>query len=227
MPVDEVHERLQRKIVAWIELVKCPSTMASVSQAASPSDIQRIRRLLTITIAWMIAEAALSLFSAWRAHSPALVAFGGDSAIELISAVVVLWRFRGNAVPEQAEKLAAQVAGILLFLLAGCVALTSAISLLGYAEPEPTLLGMVVLLSAAIVMPWLAREKRRLSAATDSAALRADAAESAMCGYLSMIALLGVAANAIWHIHWTDPVAALIILPLILSEGREAMRGNM
>lgn len=91
-----------------------PVDMASVPKTASPSDIQRIRRLLTITIAWMIAEAALSLFSAWRAHSPALVAFGEDSAIELISAVVVLWRFRGNAVPEQAEKCAAQVAGILL-----------------------------------------------------------------------------------------------------------------
>jgi divalent metal cation (Fe/Co/Zn/Cd) transporter len=112
------------------------------------------------------------------------------------------------------------------YVLAGCVALASAISLLGYAEPGPTLVGMVVLFSATVVMPWLAIEKRRLSAATDSAALRADAAESAMCAYLSIIALLGVGANLIWHIHWTDPVAALIILPLILSEGREAMRRN-
>ena len=75
-------------------------------------------------------------------------------------------------------------------------------------------------------MPVLAREKRRLSALTGSAALRADAAESALCAYLSIIALAGIAAHAIWHIAWADPVAALAITPFIVYEAREAMRGK-
>ncbi len=75
-------------------------------------------------------------------------------------------------------------------------------------------------------MPWLAKEKRRLSGATGSAALRADAAQSALCAYLSLIALAGLAINAIWHVEWADPIAALAILPLIVWEGRKAMRGK-
>jgi divalent metal cation (Fe/Co/Zn/Cd) transporter len=75
-------------------------------------------------------------------------------------------------------------------------------------------------------MPWLAKEKRRLSAVTGSAALLADAVESALCAYLSVIALIGLGINAIWHIRWADPLAALLIVPLILWEGWEAMRGK-
>jgi divalent metal cation (Fe/Co/Zn/Cd) transporter len=82
------------------------------------------------------------------------------------------------------------------------------------------------LIAAAVAMPFLAREKRKLSAATGSAALRADAAESALCGYLSLIALLGLGANAIWHIRWADPLAALAITPIILREGWETLRGK-
>jgi divalent metal cation (Fe/Co/Zn/Cd) transporter len=174
----------------------------------------------------MVVEAAASLFSAWRAHSPALLAFGGDSAVELLSAAVVLWRFRTGTEHEWAERLATRITGALLFALAAFVALTSALSLLGYSEPRPTLMGIAVLLVAATVMPWLAREKRKLSAVTGSAALRADAAESALCAYLSMIALVGLILNAVWRFRWADPVAALVILPLILWEGREAIRGK-
>ncbi|MGA8149380.1 MAG: cation transporter [Terriglobales bacterium] len=174
----------------------------------------------------MSVEAAVSLFAAWRARSPALLAFGGDSAIELLSAVVVLWRFRANALQEQAERRAARIAGLLLFVLAACVVATSATALLGYSEPKSTFLGIAVLVAAAVAMPWLAREKRRLSGATGSAALRADAAQSELCAYLSLIALAGLAINAIWHVKWADPVAALAVLPLILWEGREAMRGK-
>jgi divalent metal cation (Fe/Co/Zn/Cd) transporter len=160
------------------------------------------------------------------ARSPALLAFGGDSAIELFSAVVVLWRFRASNVGGDAERRAARVAGALLFALAAYVAITSVASLLGYSEPKPTLLGIAILVAAATVMPWLAREKRRLSRAIGSAALRADAAQSALCAYLSLIALAGLAVNAIWHVKWADPIAALAILPLILWEGQEAVRGT-
>jgi divalent metal cation (Fe/Co/Zn/Cd) transporter len=175
----------------------------------------------------MSAEAAVSLFAAWRARSPALLAFGGDSAIELLSAVVVLWRFRATAANEDVENRTARVTGALLFALAAFVAISSVTSLLGYSEPKPTFLGMAILIAAAAVMPWLAKEKRRLSGATGSAALRADAAQSALCAYLSLIALAGLAINAIWHIKWADSVAALVVLPLIVWEGREAMRGKV
>jgi divalent metal cation (Fe/Co/Zn/Cd) transporter len=114
----------------------------------------------------------------------------------------------------------------LLLALAAYVIVVSVLTLLGYSEPKPTYLGIAVLIAAAMVMPWLAKEKRRLSAATASAALRADAAESALCAYLSLIALVGLGVNAIWHVAWSDPVAALVVTPLILWEGREAMRGR-
>jgi len=199
--------------------------MASVLQIAPPDAIRRIQRVQTVTIAWMSVEALVSLFAAWRARSPALLAFGGDSAIELFSAVVVLWRFRATAEHEDAERRAARVAGALLFALAASVAITSVASL-GYSEPKPTLLGIAILIAAAAVMPWLAKEKRRLSGATGSAALRADAAQSALCAYLSLIALAGLAINAIWHVKWADPIAALLIIPLVLFEGWEAIRGK-
>jgi divalent metal cation (Fe/Co/Zn/Cd) transporter len=189
--------------------------------------IRRIQRVQTVTIAWMSAEAIVSLFAAWRARSPALLAFGGDSAIELFSAVLVLWRFRASDAHVDAERRAASVAGALLFALAAYVAVISVASLLGYSEPKPTLLGMAILVASAGVMPWLAREKRRLSAATGSAALRADAAQSALCAYLSLIALAGLAINAIWRVKRADPIAALAVLPLIVWEGREAMRGKV
>jgi divalent metal cation (Fe/Co/Zn/Cd) transporter len=199
--------------------------MASALQIATPEAIRRIQRVQTVTIAWMSVEAVVSLYAAWRAHSPALLAFGGDSAIELFSAAVVLWRFSTTA-HEDAERHAARVAGALLFVLAVYVAITLLASLLGYSEPQPTFLGIGILVAAAIVMPWLAKEKRWLSGATGSAALRADAAQSALCAYLSLIALAGLAINAIWHVKWADPVAALAVLPLIVWEGREAMRGK-
>jgi divalent metal cation (Fe/Co/Zn/Cd) transporter len=200
--------------------------MASVLQTASPDAIRRIQRVQTVTITWMSVEAAVSLFASWRASSPALLAFGGDSAVELLSAVVVMWRFRAGAA-QHAEKQAAHITGALLFALAVFVAVSSVTTLLGYGEPKPTFLGIAILVAAAVVMPWLAKEKQRLSGATGSAALRADAAQSALCAYLSLIALAGLASNAIWHVKWADPIAALVVLPLIVWEGREAMRGKV
>jgi divalent metal cation (Fe/Co/Zn/Cd) transporter len=195
-------------------------------QIASPDAIRRIQRVQVVTIVWMSVETVVSLFAAWRAQSPALLAFGGDSAIELLSAVVVLWRFRASDAHEDAEKRAGRVAGGLLFALAVFVAITSITSLLGYSEPKPTFLGIAILVAAAVIMPWLAKEKRRLSRATGSAALRADGAQSALCAYLSLIALVGLGINAIWRVKWADPVAAFVVLPLIVWEGREAMRGK-
>jgi divalent metal cation (Fe/Co/Zn/Cd) transporter len=188
--------------------------------------IRRVQRIQTVTIVWMTVEAAVALSAAWMARSPALLAFGGDSAIELFSAIVVLWRFRAHAEQEQSERHAARIAAVLLFMLAAYVAVASVMTLLGHSEPKTTYLGIVILIAAAAIMPWLAKEKRKLSAITGSAALRADAAESALCAYLSLVALAGLGVNAIWHLRWADPIAALVIVPLILREGWEAMRGK-
>ena len=200
--------------------------MASGLQIPVQDTIRRIQRIQTLTIVWMTVEAAVSLAAAWMARSPALLAFGGDSAIELLSAIVVLWRFRAHADQEQSEEYAARIAAALLFVLAAYVIVASVMTLLGHNEPKTTYVGIAVLVAATAIMPWLAKEKRKLSAITGSAALRADAAESALCAYLSLVALVGLGLDAIWHITWADPIAALVIVPLILREGWEAMRGK-
>ena len=201
-------------------------SMSSVPQISKQDAFRRIRLIQTVTIVWMTMEAAVSLAAAWMARSPALLAFGGDSAIELLSAIAVLWRFRAHADQEQSEQNAARIAAVLLFILAAYVSVVSALTLLGYSEPKTTYMGIAVLVAATAIMPWLAKEKRKLSAITGSAALRADAAESALCAYLALVALVGLGINAIWHLRWADPIAALVIVPLILWEGREAMRGK-
>ena len=183
---------------------------------------RRVLRLQVLTIAWMTVEAVVSLGAAWHYHSPALFAFGGDSLVELLSAAVVFWRFRF----ELNEARAARIAGALLFMLAGLVVLTSALNLLGYREAQRSPVGIGILLAAAVVMPWLATRKRRLAAITSSAALRADAVESALCGYVAWIALAGLVVNAIWSKSWADPVAALGLLPLIVREGWVARKGK-
>jgi len=146
--------------------------------------------------------------------------------VETLGPVVVLWGFRANSLQEHIEPRAARIAGVLLFVLAAFVVAAAGMALLGYSEPKPAALGIAVLVAAATIMPWLAKEKRCLSAFTGSAALRADAAESALCAYLSVIALAGLAVNAIWRTAWADPVAALAIVPLIIWEGRETVRGK-
>ena len=191
-----------------------------------PFILRRVLRIQLFPLICMSIEAAFSLSAAWVSHSPALLAFGGDSAIELLSAAVVFWRFRSQAAPSRTEKLASRIAGGLLLALAAYVIVTSGLALRGNREVQSSLVGIALLGAAAVVMPWLAREKRRLSAATSSAALRADAAESALCGYMAWIALAGLAVNALWGIAWADPVAALTLTPLILREGWETVKGQ-
>jgi divalent metal cation (Fe/Co/Zn/Cd) transporter len=199
----------------------------SIAEPHSHADtLKRIRAIQWFTIFWMFLELIVSGISAWRAHSPALLAFGGDSGIELLSACVVLWHFRSPSTRDQTEKTSAQIAAGLLFLLAAFVLVASAGSLMGHIETRPSRLGIGLLLTASVVMPWLARQKRRLSGATASASLRADAAQSALCGYMAWIALAGLILNAIWSIRWADPVAALVLTPLILREGWETAKGK-
>lgn len=200
--------------------------MFAEHKKTSPELHNRIIWIQSLTLAWMSIEATVSLGAAWKAHSPALLAFGGDSAVEMLSATVVLWRFFSQSSGDREEQQAARIAGGLLFVLAAFVAFASAATLLRYSEVRPSPVGIVMLILAAVVMPWLAKQKRLLFVATGSAALRADAAESAVCGYLALIALAGLAINAVWKVSWADAVAAFVLLPLIVREGWEAMKGK-
>jgi divalent metal cation (Fe/Co/Zn/Cd) transporter len=200
--------------------------MSAEQNTISPEVLRRVSRIQTLTLVWMGVEAGVSLAAAWTARSPALLAFGGDSAVELLSAAVVFWRFYKPSQRERSEERAGKIAGGLLFVLAAFVVTTSVLTFLEHVEARPSLMGITVLGLAAMIMPWLAAQKRRLSVATGSAALRADAAESAVCGYLALIALAGLAVNAAWKVSWADPVAALALLPLILREGWEAWKGR-
>ena len=193
--------------------------VTAASSSAVPDLSRRVLQLQILTLVWMTVEAAVSLGTAWSSHSPALFAFGGDSFVELVSAAIILCRFRFTL----SEARAARIAGALLFVLAVFVVLASAFNFLGYREAKPSLLGIGVLVAAALVMPWLASRKRRLAVITLSAALKADATESALCGYMAWIALAGLGVNAIWGKSWADPVAALALTPLILREGWEAI----
>ena len=183
---------------------------------------RRVVRLQIITLVWMTVEAAVSLGTTWHAHSPALFAFGGDSLVELLSATVVFWRFRFQF----DEGRAARIAGALLFVLAGLIVLTSVLNFIGYRESQRSWIGIFILLAAALAMPLIANQKRKLAVVASSAALRADAAESALCGYMAWIALVGLVVNVVWGKSWADPVAALALTPLILREGWQALRAK-
>ena len=196
--------------------------MTATTSSELPDVSRRVLRLQVITIAWMTVEAVVSLGTAWRSHSTALLAFGGDSLIELLSAAVVFWRFRFDL----KEARAARIAGVLLFALAGLVILTSVLNVIGYREAQRSLMGIGILLAAAVVMPWLASRKRQLAAITSSTALKADAVESCALRLHGVDRSGWLLLNAIWGKSWADPVAALTLVPLIVREGWEAVRSS-
>ena len=202
------------------------SKMSAEENSTPPEVLRRVLRIQTLTLLWMSVEAVVSLGAAWMARSPALLGFGGDSAVELLSAAVVFRRFYARSQRERLEERAGRIAGGLLFVLAAFVVTTSVLTLLGHVEAQPSFIGIAVLGLAAMIMPWLAAQKRQFSITTASAALKADAAESAVCGYLALIALAGLAVNAVWRVRWADPLAAVALLPLILREGWEAWKGK-
>lgn len=191
---------------------------------ATPAMTRHIRRLQVITLLWMLAECAISLTAAWRAGSPVLLAFGADSFIELMSAAVVLLQF----VPrfELSEARASRMAGILLFILAGIVICISVFALWRGVRPETSWMGIAITIAALFEMPLLSRAKRKAAKETGNLALNADAVQSATCAWLAATTLAGLALNAIFHIRWIDPAAALAAVPLIAMEGRRALRGE-
>jgi divalent metal cation (Fe/Co/Zn/Cd) transporter len=171
----------------------------------------------------MLVECAISLYGAATAHSAALLAFGSDSLVELLSAFVVMLTFSSVRLTKER---ASYWAGILLFVLAGVVGLTAAVSLVRGVVPETSRAGIGITAAALVVMPILAWLKRRTARVTNDRALAADAIQSATCAYLAAFTLIGLVLNAVFHIRWVDPVAALAALPILIIEGRRAMQGD-
>jgi divalent metal cation (Fe/Co/Zn/Cd) transporter len=153
-----------------------------------------------------------------------LLAFGADSFVELLSATLVLLAILPSFPLTRVR--AARLAGILLFVLAGVVALVAILSLVYRVKAETSCSGIVITLAALAVMPILAWAKRRTAQRTNNRALAADAVQSATCAYLAAITLVGLAINATWHIHWVDSAAALLALPILIIEGQRARRGE-
>jgi divalent metal cation (Fe/Co/Zn/Cd) transporter len=183
-----------------------------------------IKRLQVITICWMLVECSVALTAALRAHSPALLAFGSDSSVELLSAIVVLLQF--TSMLKVSTERAARLAGVLLFVLAGIVALISVSAIVLRVEPDTSKLGIGVTMVALTITPVLSRAKRRNANLTGNRALAADAVQSATCAYLAGLTLLGLVVNATLHIHWVDPLAALVAIPIIVVEALRALRGE-
>jgi divalent metal cation (Fe/Co/Zn/Cd) transporter len=172
----------------------------------------------------MLMECGVSLIAAISARSPAMLAFGSDSLVELLSAAVVLLQFIPGV--RLSRECAARAAGLLLFLLAAVVAVIAALALLLHRPPEVSRMGIAVTVAALVVMPILAWLKRRQAIRDGDSALAADSIQSATCAYLAALTLAGLGVNALFHVRWVDPLAALTALPLLLKEGAKAWRGG-
>lgn len=185
--------------------------------------LRRGRRLEYFTIGYNSLEALVALVAGFVAGSIALVGFGFDSVIEVTSGTVLLWRlWRG----ERAERAALRVVGVCFLTLAVYVLYESAETLVVRRAPERSLPGIVLAAVSLVVMPWLARAKRQVGAQLASAAMHADARQTEFCMYLSAILLGGLLLNALLGWWWADPVAALVMSPILVKEGREALRGR-
>jgi divalent metal cation (Fe/Co/Zn/Cd) transporter len=184
--------------------------------------LRQLGWLQGITLVWMAAECCGSLVASFQAHSMALLAFGADSLVEMLSATVVLLQFLPRFPLRKAH--ADRLAAILLYALAVAVV---GIAALAFGSPVKTsCLGMGITAAALVAMPVLAALKRRQAQRLNNRALAADATQSATCAYLAAVTLAGLVANSLWHIGWVDTVAALAAVPILLLEGRRTWRGE-
>jgi divalent metal cation (Fe/Co/Zn/Cd) transporter len=191
--------------------------------------IHRGLSLEYFTVTWNLAEAAVALVCGAVAGSIALIGFGLDSLIEVSSGGILLWRLHADRDEERRERVernALKLVGLSLLLLATYVAGDSVVSLFRHEAPERSLPGIALAIASLIAMPLLARAKRRVASALGSSALQADSRQTDICAYLSAILLLGLLLNAAFAWWWADPVAGLVMVPLIAYEGSEALRGK-
>ncbi len=186
-------------------------------------NVKRARRLEYLTIIWNSLEGIVAVGAGIIAGSVALVGFGIDSVIEVSSGAILLWRLVSG---EHREELALRLVGLSFFALASYVAFDGIKSLWFRELPDASYIGIALAALSVVVMPIIAREKRKVAANLNSRAMKADSRQTDICAYLSAILLVGLALNALFGLWWTDPVAALIMVPIIAKEGIEALRGE-
>jgi divalent metal cation (Fe/Co/Zn/Cd) transporter len=189
-------------------------------------NVKRGRRLEYFTIGWNLLEAFVSIAAGLIAGSIALIGFGIDSLIETSSGAILLWRLREGEKGEGREQIALKLVGWSLLLLAAYVGFEAAKSLVMREEPERSWPGIIIAVLSLIVMPLLARAKRKVALGIRSRALVADSKQTDICAYLSAILLGGLGLNATLGWWWADPLAGLIMVPIIAKEGLESLRGE-
>ena len=186
---------------------------AMISVQAKTDDLRRWAwRLTVLTIGWNALEAVVAIFSGLEAGSIALVGFGLDSVVEVSSALVIVWRLSREGTDreanERAERRAVRLIAVSFFAIAAYVTVDAILKLIGVDDhPEHSAIGLAITALSLVVMPTLAWAKRRVAAGLDSVALKADAAETQLCTYLSAVVLVGLGANALAGWWWMDPLA--------------------
>ena len=191
--------------------------------------VRRGRYLEYFTIGYNSLEGLIAVAAGLLAASIALVGFGFDSLIEVTSGALLLWRLHADVDEirrERVEAITLRLVGICFLVLALYVTYDSVESLLEHQAPDESLIGIILAAVSLIVMPILVRAKRRVARSINSGALMADSKQTELCTYLSAILLGGLLLNALLGWWWADPVAALIMVPIIVKEGIEALRGE-
>ena len=186
---------------------------------------RRIRLLVAATITYNIIEAAVALTAGARASSTALIGFGLDSLVEVASAAAVAWQFSGRD-HEAREKTALRIIAFSFFGLALYVSVESLRSLLGFAEPRHSSIGIALAAVSLVVMPVLSWAQRRTGRELGSRSAVADSKQTLLCTYLSAVLLAGLLLNSLFGWSWADPIAALVIAAVAIREGREAWKGE-
>lgn len=185
---------------------------------------RRARLLAWTTIVWNVIEAGVAIGSGVAAGSLALIGFGIDSSIEVFAAAVVLWRLRG--VDEERERRALKLIAVSFFALGAYVAVEAVRDFIGDSDADTSPVGIGLAMASLLVMPVLATAKKRTGVALGNRTVIADAAETMLCTYLSVILLVGLVVDATLDWWWADPLAALGIAVLAVREGREAWEGD-
>lgn len=185
--------------------------------------VRRGRRLAYLTVGWNSLEGMIAVGAGVVAGSIALVGFGVDSVIEVSSGAIILWRLASG---EHREQLALRLVGVSFLALASYVAFEAVKSLWFRELPEASYVGIAIAALSLVVMPVLARAKRNVAKQLNSRSMHADSRQTDLCAYLSAILLGGLILNAVFAWWWADPVAALIMVPIIAKEGIEAIRGE-
>jgi divalent metal cation (Fe/Co/Zn/Cd) transporter len=191
---------------------------------------RRGSRLEYFTIVWNSLEGVVALVAGWMAGSIALVGFGVDSFIEVTSGAALLWRMSADADVQRRETneiRALRIVGLCFVGLAAYIAYESLSDLVRRHAPERSIPGVALACLSLVVMPLLSRAKRKIGHALGSVAMNADAKQTEFCAYPSAILLGGLLLNALFGLWWSDPVAALIMAPIIANEGIQRLRGEI